>query len=185
MDNPMLNLNPFDTLFTPSPVRKNLPWRRRPNLLNARTLEALLLPGRDEMDYPRRVDVYHTLLTHDVLLPLPAAGSPRFSGQILTLENEGGERGLPAFTDENAFLLWSRKVGDLGSEFSAAGGLSGFTSLPFSTVCGIAVETGADWLILNAAGPVGGEIARCELLYLADSLVPPPVPAEGATDAAV
>jgi hypothetical protein len=181
MDNPMLNLNPFDTLFTPSPVRKNPPWRRQRNLLSPRTLEALLLPGRDELDYPRRVDVYHTLLTHDVLLPLPA-GSPRFSGQALTLENEGGERGLPAFTDEDAFLLWNRKVGDLSDEFSAMGGLSGFARLPFPTVCGIAVETGADWLILNAAGPVGGEIARCELLYLADSLVPPPVPTEDATD---
>lgn len=164
----MLNLHLFEAFFTPSPVWTSL-RQRKPNLLGAHALEALLLP-EEPADYPQRIGVYHALLTHDLLLPLPS-GSRQLARRILTLENGDGQCGLPAFTDERAFSLWLEKAGEA---FSGADGISGFVSLSFSAVCRAAVETGADWLVLNAAGPIGGEIARCEFLYLADSLLPPP-----------
>jgi SseB protein N-terminal domain len=113
--------------------------------------------------YPERMRLYHGLLAHDFLLPIPmeATVSLEKNLTLLMMENDAGERGLPIFSHRDALALWAKQE-------------VGFIVLPFSMLCNYALEAGADCIVLNVNGPFGREITRNDLTYLANSLIPPP-----------
>jgi len=112
--------------------------------------------------YPAQVGLYEKLLQCDLLLPVPVGADLHRGIPVIALENSQGEKGLPVFTTERNLLLWADETAN-------------FIGVPFTTLCGFAVETGVDYLIINVAGPCGCEISLHDFSYLAEGLLPPPI----------
>lgn len=121
-------------------------------------LEALPL----EACYPLQVSFYEKLITCDLLLPVPAGTRLDQGLPIVMLENGHGEKGLPLFTTEQNMGLWLEEDTD-------------YVILPFTQICGYAMEAQLDYIIINASGPYGCEIAFGDFSYLAEGLLPPPL----------
>lgn len=154
----------FPEFFHPHQQPNTLAHR----LLSPATLANLFTSGLHEnplekSPYPERMRLYHGLLAHDFLLPIPmeAAVSLEKNMTLLLMENDSGERGLPIFSHRDALASWAK-------------GEVGFIVLPFAVLCSYALEAGADCIVLNVNGPFGREITRNDLTYLANSLIPPP-----------
>jgi hypothetical protein len=169
-----LMLNRFDRFFNRGNRRPQDFFAREgePNLLSDACLRDMLGPLHDlppEEAYPLQIGFYDKLLGCDLLLPVPMGANYAKGLPILTLENPQGERGLPIFTSEHTFSLWSDELTD-------------YVALPFATLCGYAMEANADFLVVNVAGPYGCEISFHDFSYLAEGLLPAPPPDQLGTD---
>jgi hypothetical protein len=159
--------NQFDRSFSGEPPHiKRVPGSPRSGqLLGDEVLETLL--NRLEKTapdhcYPLQLSFYEKLLKCDLLLPVPVGTQLDDGLPLLTLENARGEIGLPVFTNEANLAQW----GDEPTEY---------VILPFSKLCGYAIEAQVDFVIVNVSGPHGCEIALRDFSYLAESLLPPPM----------
>ncbi len=143
--------------------------------LNGQRLERImsLLPEcQGENREAVMITLYETLLNSIVLTPLPGHDNlddelnfkHPVDGILLTaLENENGQRGLPVFTSEEAMSFWVKEPTE-------------YIGVPFPVLCTHAIQSGLDTILINLAGPAGGEINHYELTYLAEGMIPPPKP---------
>ena len=114
-----------------------------------------------EACYPVQLSFYQKLLQCDLLLPVPVGTQLQLGLPLITLENERGEVGLPIFTNETNLEQWDDEPTE-------------YVIMPFSKLCGYALEAQVDFVIVNVAGPHGCEIGLRDFSYLAENLVPPP-----------
>lgn len=121
----------------------------------------------EEDRYPLLLPLYHQLMGSMVITPIPT-GSAMSKDEtlaqglsLMVIQNESGERGIPIFTSEEAMSFWVNEPTE-------------YVGLPFTVLCTYAVESELDFLVINAAGPAGGEISHYEMTYLAERLAPPP-----------
>lgn len=160
--------NRSERFFSPEPNRiRRVPGS--PNsmqLLDDSVLEELL-GSLDDMPvdacYPLQIAFYEKMLNCDLLLPVPAGTNLQQGLPIVMLENPRGEKGLPLFTNERNLESWVEEATE-------------YVMLPFTTLCGYAIEAQLDYIIVNVAGPYGCEISFADFSYLAEGLLPPPSP---------
>lgn len=157
----------FDQYFPGEPPRvRRVPGSPQSGKLLEEEVLATLLDRLDETSsedcYPLQLSFYQKILQCDLLLPVPIGTQLQMGLPLVTLENPQGEVGLPIFTSEESLALWDDEPTE-------------YVILPFSKLCGYAMEAQVDFLIVNVAGPHGCEIALRDFSYLAESLIPPPV----------
>lgn len=111
--------------------------------------------------YALQMSLYQQLIGSMVLIPVPKGTDTRQSIPLMTLENERGETGVPVFTSEEAMAMWVSEETE-------------YVGLPFPMLCTHAVQANLDFVVLNLAGPAGGELTHYEFSYLAENLIPPP-----------
>jgi SseB protein N-terminal domain len=114
-----------------------------------------------------RHGVYEALLTSILLVPV--ANRPAFPGwktlqndttmEFITTQRPDGQTALLAFSDSTALQKWK-----------PAG--SGFVGIQAKTLFALAGQNGFNAIIVNIAGPTGGEITRGELDLLAQGRIP-------------
>jgi|GEM_PF-2665468 len=124
-------------------------------------LDELELTSCDS-SYPLQINFYKALLACDLLLPVPVGTQLHEGLPLFTLENSKGEVGLPIFTNEVNLAEWDDEPME-------------YMILPFSKLCGYALEARVDFIIVNVAGPCGCEISLRDFSYLAEGLIPPPL----------
>lgn len=115
--------------------------------------------------YPLQMAFYEKLLKSIVLLPVPAGTDISGGVPLMALENAQGERGVPVFTSEKTLTQWMGHTPEFDGEY---------VGIPFPVLCGHMLKARLDFVILNVAGPYGGEIGQAEFSYLAEGLLPPP-----------
>jgi type III secretion system (T3SS) SseB-like protein len=127
---------------------------------------------RDEPDTRERF--YAALLDSRILLPTPDDGAPAAAaagdGRVRFFTTPPGEDGswkILAFTDEGALSAW-RPEGARHLELDAR------------ALFALAVSTPTAGILLNVAGPAGGELTRREFATLAEGAIP--AAAEGPTE---
>jgi len=132
--------------------------------LNGPALEKLLhrlAVSPQNNRYPQLMSLYENLLHSMVLIPVPSGTDIRKGIPLMTLENSNGEKGVPVFTSEEAMAMWVTEETE-------------YVGLPFPILCTHAVQANLDFVVLNLAGPSGGELTHYEFTYLAENLIPPP-----------
>jgi hypothetical protein len=111
--------------------------------------------------YPLQTHFYGQLIKCDLLLPVPSGVDLKQGLPLMGLENRAGQKGLPLFTTVPNLYLWIDEPTD-------------YIILPFTTLCGFALEAKLDYIILNISGPYGCEISFHDFSYMAEGLLPPP-----------
>ncbi len=169
MDGPMLNQPEFP--FPHQPRRlENIPGfhsaKASPDLVEDSQLEKLAqqieqLP--QNACYPIQTHFYGQLIHCDVLLPVPSGVDLKEGLPLIGLENQAGQKGLPLFTNTKNLCFWINEPTD-------------YIILPFTTLCGFALEAKLDYIILNICAPWGCEISFHDFSYMAEGLLPPPGP---------
>ncbi|HET9493937.1 MAG TPA: enhanced serine sensitivity protein SseB C-terminal domain-containing protein [Chloroflexia bacterium] len=136
-----------------------------PRLLNAMRGVAL-------NDNPETRDVlYRELSAATFLLPQPEptpGKAPGFSwyevGTPFSALAERDLRGrlvLPVFTDTTALFAWAPREAN-------------YVAMPAATLWALALQVRADAVVINVAGPSGGEVTRGEVQVLAQGGIPGP-----------
>lgn len=115
--------------------------------------------------YPLQASFYERLMRCDLLLPVPSGANLTRELPLITLENLTQEKGLPLFTNEENLCRWLDEPTD-------------YLVMPFTSLCGFALEARLDYVILNIAGPFGCEISFHDFSYMAEGLLPPPGPGQ-------
>ncbi|WP_373532187.1 SseB family protein [Vampirovibrio sp.] len=170
-------LNQPDFSFPHQPRRlENIPGFPTPNapphLLEDSRLEGLVqqiehLPKN--ACYPLQANFYGQLMNCDLLLPVPQDANLQAGLPLLALENHAGEKGMPLFTNEQNLCVWMNEPVD-------------YLILPFTTLCGFALEAKLDYIILNISGPCGCEISFHDFSFMAEGMIPPPSPQQISRD---
>ncbi|MEO8289327.1 MAG: enhanced serine sensitivity protein SseB C-terminal domain-containing protein [Chloroflexota bacterium] len=135
---------------------------------NPRLLAAMHGVARN--DNPEtRLELYSALLDSTLLLPLPPPPEGHAPGfvtpdentplNLIMLQDAGGRVVLPAFTDTTALMAWD------SSGFSYVG-------LSAPLLLTTAYEEQISAVVLNVAGPTGGEISQSEIAILAQGALP-------------
>ncbi len=119
----------------------------------------------EDQRHPLQMAFYEKLLKSMVLLPVPAGTDVSSGVPLMALENAQGELGVPVFTSENTLSQWMGHTPEFDGEY---------VGIPFPVLCGHVLKARLDFVILNVAGPYGGEIGQAEFSYLAEGLLPPP-----------
>lgn len=124
----------------------------------------------EERRYPLQMAFYEKLLGSIVLLPVPTGTDIGEGVPLMALENAQGERGVPVFTSEKTLSEWMDHTDEFDGDY---------VGIPFPVLCGHVLRAKLDFVILNLAGPYGGEIGQAEFSYLAEGLLPPPLGRSG------
>jgi hypothetical protein len=144
---------------------------------NPRLEKAMRELARGE-DPAKRREVYQELLKSTLILstprPLEGKANQHKSGEKLalrfhSLQNAGKKPGMLAFTSEEALLRWKKE----GTPYIALG-----TKDIFS----LALKAEMDSIIINPAGPTGGELTLPEIQILSEGAIPQAASQDGATD---
>jgi len=129
-------------------------------------------------DPAKRREVYQEMLKSKLILstpqPLEDNATPHKSGEKLALrfhsiQNVRKKPGMLAFTSEEALLKWKKE----GTPYIALG-----TKDIFS----LALKAEMDSIIINPAGPTGGELTLPEIQILSEGAIPQAASQDGATD---
>jgi len=156
-------------------IVKKLFGRRSPS--NPRLEKAMRELAKGE-DPAKRREVYQELLKSTLILstprPLEGKANQHKSGEKLalqfhSLQNAGKKPGMLAFTSEEALLKWKKE----GTPYIALG-----TKDIFS----LALKAEMDSIIINPAGPTGGELTLPEIQILSEGAIPQAASQDGATD---
>jgi hypothetical protein len=156
-------------------IMKKLFGRKSPS--NPRLEKAMRELAKGE-DPAKRREVYQELLKSRLILstPQPLEGKARQhkSGEKLalhfhSLQNAGKKPTMLAFTSEEALLTWKKE----GTPYIALGAKDIFT---------LALKAEMDSIVINPAGPTGGELTLPEIHILAEGAIPKAAAQEGATD---
>jgi len=119
---------------------------------------------------PNRKNLYKELLKSILLIPIPKKTDRSESGkwvvlddskdvEIITGQNAKGEKLLFTFTDYTALRVW-RKAG------------ASYIALRAQDVFRLAQENGAASIVINPAGPIGGELTSREINFLIEGAIP-------------
>lgn len=138
---------------------------------NPELIDAMAGVAHNDNGQTRRV-LYEALMNSTLLVPTSGEGDddpqPGWHElaedtqlQFVVLTNPQGQTALPVFTDEEALRLWQPE----GTPYVA---------FPAPDLFGMALQNNADALVVNVAGPTGGEITRHELSVLAQGTLPDP-----------
>lgn len=76
--------------------------------------------------------------------------------EVVAFSTANGELVIPAFTDLEALVAWDKDA-------------ENWASMTGPSLCGLAVERGAQRVAFNPAGPYGGSLSEPDLSLLADS----------------
>lgn len=124
-----------------------------------RMLERLALSPED-LQAPLQRQLYDTLLDSYIFLPVPEGHDIQQGISLTVYANEAGQSGTPVFTSEDAMAQWVTEPME-------------YVAVPFPDLCAFAIDARLDYLLMNLAGPGGGEISHFEMIYLADRIIPP------------
>jgi hypothetical protein len=137
---------------------------------NPELIDAMAGVAHNDNGQTRRA-LYEALVNSTLLVPTAAQGEDPQPGwhsleedtqlQFIVLTNPQGQTALPVFTDEEALRLWQPE----GAPYVAFHAHDLFA---------LALQNNADALVVNVAGPTGGEITRHELSVLAQGTLPDP-----------
>lgn len=143
--------------------------RTKPSPGNRKLVEAMREVSGNDNPKSRR-QLYQALLGGTFLIP--TAGSTEESSrkkkitltpgsrhQFITMRDAEGMVGVPVFTDSNALLAWRPQ----GSQY---------LELHARDVFSLALANNIDRIIVNVAGPTGGEITRAEIQALSEEALP-------------
>lgn len=103
--------------------------------------------------------VHEALRTGTVLIPVRGdvapgdAATPESQVEMLLLRDDAGRKALPVFTDEEALRTWMPE----GVTFVAVAG---------PALTAVLRETPPDMLLINPAGPIGGELGPEQMALL-------------------
>ena len=156
-------------------IVKKLFGRKSPS--NPRLEKAMRELAKGE-DPAKRREVYQELLKSTLILstpqPLEGKASQHKSGEKLalqfhSLQNAGKKPGMLAFTSKEALLKWKKE----GTPYIALGAKDIFS---------LALQSEMDSIVINPAGPTGGELTLPEIHILAEGAIPKAAAQEGATD---
>jgi hypothetical protein len=134
---------------------------------NPRFLAAMHAVARGDSPEARQ-ELYGALLESTLLTPLqapPPGSAPGFVTDVgadrlpfMLMRDMNGRSLFLAFTDSTALLRWE-------PTFS-------YVAVPAVELASIALHANADAMVINIAGPTGGEITRPELAVLAQGAIP-------------
>ncbi len=156
---------------------KKLFGRKSPS--NPRLEKAMREMAKGE-DPKKRRELYQQLLKSSLLVstPKPPEGVARdgwvktkthLDIQFHSIENAQKKPAMLAFTGVDALQRWKKE----GSPFLALGAKDVFA---------LALKSGMDSLVINPAGPTGGELTLPEIQILSEGAIPQAASQDGATD---
>src|SRR5258708_29141016 len=133
-------------------------------LNNARLVHAMqAVAMQDDPDTCR--ELYTAMLDSILLVPTNEQVAPGIRDiqpgeeiAFITLEVPGGKLAWPFFTHRKALLAWQSD--------------SKFYGLQAHTIFQLARQYGIDSILINPAGPVGGQVVQWEIAALADGTIP-------------
>lgn len=142
-------------------IVKKLFGRKSPS--NPRLEKAMRELAKGE-DPAKRREVYQELLKSTLILstPQPLEGKAN-------QHKSGKKPAMLAFTSEEALLKWKKE----GTPYIALGAKDIFS---------LALQSEMESIVINPAGPTGGELTLPEIHILAEGAIPQAATQEGATD---
>lgn len=153
------------------PHRNYNPNRGDPNApTNPRLLNAMNMVARNDNPDTRQA-LYKAILEANFVLPLPEAPDGHPGGlvdidaasplNLVLLQDLNGRVVLPAFTDTTALLAWDQAV-------------PAYVAFPAPMLFQAANNEQIQAIVVNVAGPTGGEISASEIAILAQGALPQP-----------